>query len=68
MLRERFKYAWDAPQTRESCYVLKYECRAWLGMRLCFGPQSEHWISKDWFDVGMREAARKWDEAVLNAR
>ena len=63
-LRERFKYAWVEPLTRESIYLLKYECRRWFGLRLCFGPVDWHWIAKGWFDMGHREAVRKWNEAV----
>lgn len=67
-LKERFKYAWDEPRTDYSCHLLKYECRRWFGLRLCFGPVDWHWIEKGWFDVGHREATRKWNEAVARWR
>lgn len=64
ILNERFKYAWTAPQTSESIHLLKYECRRWFGLRLCFDPVDWHWIAKGWFDVGHAEALRKWNEAA----
>ena len=63
-LRESFKYAWDEPRTDQSCHLLKYECRRWLGLRFCFGTREWHWIEKGWRDVGLREAGRKWNEAI----
>jgi len=62
LLRERFVYGWDCGG--RSCYVLKFECRRWFGLRLCFGPQREHWIEKGWWDLGAAEAGRKWNDAA----
>ena len=62
-LKTGFKYAWDEPRTQESIVLLKYECRRWF--RHCFGVDW-HWIAKGWGDVGLKEAARKWNEAVKN--
>lgn len=60
-LRERFHYGgFGAP----SLYIFKFDCRQWFGLRLCFGPQADHWIDKNWADLGLREAARKWNAAV----
>ena len=65
-LRESFKYAQDAPATTYSCHIFKFECRRWLGLKLCFGPQRENWIEKGWGDVGRRVATEKWNSAVEN--
>jgi hypothetical protein len=66
-LFEDFKYAWDEPRTERSIILLRYQCRRWLGLRLCFGMKEWHWIEKDWYDVGHREALRKWNEAATAA-
>lgn len=43
-------------------YKLWYECRKWLGLRVCH-RSPEHWIEKDWYSLGHREAIRKWNES-----
>jgi hypothetical protein len=63
-LRELFKYAWTEPVTRQSILLLKYSCRRLFGLLTCFDPCEYHWIEKGWFDVGHREAVRKWNEAA----
>lgn len=65
-LHEKFFYGGFS---QDSLYSLKYECRRWFGLRLCFGGAYRPWfIAKGWYDVGLREAAREWNEAVDAAK
>lgn len=61
-MREGFAYGQS--YSERSCWIFKLECRRWLGLRLCFGPHRENWISKDWGDVGRRVAAERWNESA----
>jgi len=67
-LRELFKYAQSEPKTRYSIHLLKFSCRRLFGLLTCFDPLDYHWIEKGWFDVGLREATRKWNEAATSAK
>lgn len=45
-------------------YRFRYECRRWLGLRICHAPDEFAWIDTDWGDLGILQALRKWNKSV----
>lgn len=64
--RLRVGFVRAGEMTSRSCNVFKLECRRWFGLRLCFGPQRENWLEKDWGgELGERVAVERWNAAVV---
>lgn len=45
-------------------YEYQYQCRRWLGFRLCHAGGKPARIDKDWGDLGVRTASERWNESV----
>ncbi len=60
-LVKTFKHAEDEPRTRYSLVGYRYECRRWLGLRVCLAGPAFHWNEKGWGDLAMRYATEKWN-------
>ena len=64
VLHSDYIYAFDHARGgdgRNSLHVFWFECRRWLGLRVCLrGPTNQ--IEKDWADLGIVEAAHRWND------